>query len=188
MNLAKHVQLSSIIYSKNERLKRPQLALLFALALSALMQPLAAQSGAIKAGSLAPDFSVKMTDDTTRSLSSLRGKPVLLHFWATWCPPCVRELPMIAEAAQVYAGQLEVLAVSSGEARNVVSSYLSRQGGALSSLVSGLDDTASVSFLYNVSAIPMSIFIDERGFITAVHVGAFSASALDKAISRALGN
>ena len=188
MILAKFAQLSSIICGKNGRLRGACTAFFLALALSALPPPLAAQSGAIRAGAVAPDFSVKMTDGATRTLFSLRGKPVLLHFWATWCPPCVRELPLIAEAAQVYAGRLEVLAVSSGEARNAVSSYLSRQGGALASFVSGYDDDAAVSFLYNVSAIPMSIFIDERGIVTAVHVGAFSAGALDEAIRRALGD
>ena len=188
MNLAKFAQLSSIVYGANGRLKRPRLALLFALALSALPQPLAAQSGAIREGRVAPDFSIKMTDGTVRALSSLRGKPVLVHFWATWCPPCVRELPMIAEAAEAYAGRLEVLAVSSGEDAKTVSGYLSRQGGALASLVSGIDDAAEVSFLYGVSAIPMSVFIDPRGVITQVQVGAFSASALDEAIGRALGN
>ena len=188
MNLAKLAQLSSITYDKNARLKVLRLALLLALALCAGLSPLAAQSRAIRAGAIAPDFSVKMTDGTTRALSSLRGKPVMLHFWATWCPPCVRELPMIAEAAQTYSGQLEVLAVSSGETRDTVSSYLRRQGGALASLISGYDDTAEVSFLYGVSAIPMTVFIDARGVITAVQVGAFSASALDAAIARALGN
>ena len=188
MNLSKLAQISSIIYGKNGRSKALRLALLLALALCAGLSPLSAQSGAIRAGAAAPDFSVQMTDGTTRALSSLRGKPVMLHFWATWCPPCVRELPMIAEAAQTYAGRLEVLAISAGETRKTVSSYLSRQGGALSSLVSGYDDTAEVSFLYGVSAIPTTVFIDARGVITAVQVGAFSASALDAAIARALGN
>ena len=188
MNLPKLAQVSSIKYGKNARPNALRRALFLALALCAALQPLAAQGRAIRAGAVAPDFSVKMTDGTTRKLSSLRGKPVMLHFWATWCPPCVRELPMIAEAAEAYAGRLEVLAVSSGEARETVSGYLRRQGGALASLVSGYDDTAEVSFLYGVSAIPMTVFIDARGVITEVQVGAFSASALDAAIARALGN
>ena len=187
MSLPRRDKVSSIIYGKNERLRAARRALLPVLLLCAARAGLWAQGGAIRAGSVAPDFSVKMTDGASRSLSSLRGKPVLLHFWATWCPPCVRELPMIAEAAEIYAGQLEVLAVSSGETLGTVSAYLARQGGALASLVSGYDDTAEISFLYNVSAIPMSVFIDGQGVITSVHVGAFTAGALEAAIRRALG-
>ena len=58
--------------------------------------PVSAQKTGIRKGKQAPDFSVKMTDGTELMLSSLRGKPVLLHFWATWCPPCVRtKLPFL---------------------------------------------------------------------------------------------
>ncbi len=173
---------------KLERLKKAPLALLLLFLFCSAQTALWAQSDAIGQGMAAPDFSVKMTDGTVRSLSSLRGKPVMLHFWATWCPPCVRELPMIAEAAQAYSGRLEVFAVSAGESRETVSAYLDRQGGALSSFVSGYDDTAEVSFLYNVSAIPMTLFIDEAGIITFVQIGAFNQSTLDAAIERALGS
>lgn len=175
--------------SLNIALQKKAALPILALALFCSSQAgLMGQGMAIRQGNAAPDFSVKMTDGAEKTLSSLRGKPVMLHFWATWCPPCVRELPMIAEAAQVYSGRLEVFAVSSGETRGTVSAYLARQGGLLSSFVSGYDDTAEVSFLYGVSAIPMTIFIDEQGIITSVNVGAFTASSLDSAIRRALGN
>ncbi len=145
------------------------------------------QGRAIRQGNAAPDFSVKMTDGKTRSLSSLRGKPVMLHFWATWCPPCVRELPMIAQAAKSYSRQLEVFAISVGEPLATVTAYLARQGGTLTSFVSGYDETGQTALLYGMTAIPMTIFIDKAGIITSVHLGAFDSNSLEAAIKSALG-
>lgn len=162
--------------------KVPAVCLL--LLLAAL--PLAAQASSWKAGEPAPDFTVNLTDGSSASLSSLRGTPVMLHFWATWCPPCVRELPLIADAASRYAGRLAVFAVSVGEDERTVSSYLARRGGALASFVSGCDGNAAVARLYQVNAVPMTLFLDSAGKILSVHVGAFSAQKLEAAVEAAI--
>lgn len=140
----------------------------------------------LEVGKTAPDFSVKMTDGSAATLSGLRGAPVLLHFWATWCPPCVRELPLIVDVASTRADDITVLAVSVGENRTTVSTYLTKKGPAFSSFASGYDDDASVSALYRISAVPTTLFIDSRGVITKIHVGAYSESALKADVDAAV--
>lgn len=143
--------------------------------------------GALKVGSTAPDFTVGMTDGSSVSLSSLRGRPVLLHFWATWCAPCVRELPLIAEAASKYSGELAVLPVCIADSASEVSSYLEKRGETFRSFVSGVDKDFSAALLYQVHGIPHTIFIDGDGVITEIQTGAYSKASLENSIKKALG-
>ena len=66
----------------------------------------------VKAGTQAPDFRVEMFDGTTFTLGSLRGKVVLLNFWATWCPPCEEEMPDIQSFADAHREEVTVLSVN----------------------------------------------------------------------------
>ena len=63
----------------------------------------------------APDFRLKTLDDQTFALSDLRGTPVVLNFWATWCGPCQRELPALQKATQTYVGKVRIIGVDQGE-------------------------------------------------------------------------
>ncbi|MBO5136932.1 MAG: TlpA family protein disulfide reductase [Spirochaetaceae bacterium] len=134
----------------------------------------------------APNFTVQMSDGTEASLSDFRGKPVLLHFWATWCPPCVEELPLIAQLAQDRAEEIRVFAISLGEDVKTVQTYLSSKEGALKKLVSGCDANGLVASMYGVSAVPCTLFIDEDGKVLFGQVGAFSQESLEAALEKAL--
>lgn len=160
--------------------------LVCAVALLGFPASVFAQRAKIRKGNAAPDFSVKMTDGTEISLSDLRGKPVLLHFWATWCPPCVRELPHIANIAADRSDDITVLAVSVGEDKETVREYIDSKDGDFASFVSGYDDDGSVSVLYTVTAIPYSIFISPDGIITEVQAGAFTPDRLKLSVDRAV--
>jgi peroxiredoxin len=73
----------------------------------------AAENGKAAIGQPAPDFTLKAVDGRSISLSSLRGKVVLVNFWATWCPPCREEMPSMEELYKNYApGGLELLAIN----------------------------------------------------------------------------
>lgn len=147
-----------------------------------------AQKTKISKGNAAPDFSVKMTDGAEISLSDLRGKPVLLHFWATWCPPCVRELPHIAGIAADRSDDIAVLAISVGETKETVREYIDSKDGDFASFVSGYDDDGAVSRLYNVTAIPYTIFISPDGIITEVQTGAYTPDRLKISVDKAVRN
>ncbi|HIW36762.1 MAG TPA: TlpA family protein disulfide reductase [Candidatus Treponema faecavium] len=149
--------------------------------------PLAAQRAVgLNPGNLAPDFTVKTVDGGSVTLSELRGKPVMLHFWATWCPPCVEELPHIADVALNRSDEITVLAVSAGENRKMVSDYLAKRGGALAELNSGYDDNGAVSLLYRVAGVPFTLFIDSDGVITDGQIGAYTKDTLTAAVNAAV--
>src|SRR5574340_661430 len=70
----------------------------------------------IAEGDRAPEFSLPSLDGATRNLAAYRGKIVLVHFWATWCPPCVDEIPLLEQFSRTFSGQdVELLAVSVDE-------------------------------------------------------------------------
>jgi thiol-disulfide isomerase/thioredoxin len=75
-------------------------------------------------GYRAPDFTLPDLSGQSVSLSSLRGKPVLLNFWASWCPPCRQEIPELQEFHQIYSDQIVLLGVNWGEDPKTVKAVL----------------------------------------------------------------
>jgi peroxiredoxin len=136
-------------------------------------------------GKPAPDFTVTMAGPLGRrqKLSDYRGKPVALHFWATWCGPCVRELPLIAELTASKSDDLTVIAVNCQEPENVAASFLSRQKLRLNL---ALDTDGAISMLYNINAIPQTFMIDKDGIIRSIQVGSYTKNSLDTAVSALL--
>jgi thiol-disulfide isomerase/thioredoxin len=116
----------------------------------------------------APDFDLVNLDGETVSLSGFRGKPVVVNFWATWCPPCREEMPLIQAFAEQHAEELIVLAVNAGEDESIVRNYVEETGLDLNFLI---DSTSSVSSLYRVLGFPTTVFIDEDGILQATHIG-----------------
>lgn len=131
----------------------------------------------------APDFTLQRPDGTTVTLSDLRGKAVLLNFWATWCGPCRAEMPHIQAVYDDPAWQargLEILAVNVGESAAKVSGFMKDTGFSFPVLV---DSSQKVPQTYNVRAIPTTYFIDENGIMVAVKMGAFvSMEDLEQAL------
>jgi thiol-disulfide isomerase/thioredoxin len=126
-------------------------------------------------GMLAPDFQLSYLDGTDTSLFEHKGKPVLLNFWATWCGPCVREMPILQEIYETRGDDgLVILAVNSGENRVTVAQFLQANGYTLPVL---LDSRQAVTARYNIRGIPATYFIDSNGIIRHVQVGAFSSES-----------
>ena len=124
----------------------------------------------VKAGDTAPDFTVELFDGSQVALSSLRGKVVLLNFWATWCPPCRQELTRVQEEIiDRFAGKPFVfLPVSRGEKRETVAAFREKTGY---SFPMGLDSARTVYDRYASNYIPRNFLIDKEGKVVLATVG-----------------
>ncbi|MDR0382800.1 MAG: redoxin family protein [Spirochaetaceae bacterium] len=136
-------------------------------------------------GKTAPDFAFAIEGAARQKLSDYRGKPVALHFWAGWCGPCVRELPLIAELAASKSGVLTVIAVNCAEPASVASSFLAKRKLRMNL---ALDPDGAISRLYNINAIPQTFLIDSNGVIRSIQIGAYTKKTLDADISALLSN
>ena len=166
------------------------LALVAAAGLAMLSRPAVAQEGpdtkTLK-GKAAPDFSLKTLDGKDVKLSSLKGKVVLIDFWATWCPPCVKGLPHINEIAQkkeLTDKGLVVLAVNVQEKAATVQKFMDAKKLTVSV---PLDAEGKASEAYLVQGIPTTIVVGRDGKISEVFVGLPSKiTAIDDAVTKAL--
>lgn len=134
----------------------------------------------VHAGEEAPDFSVGMFDGSTVTLSELRGKVVLLNFWATWCPPCREELTHVqSDIIDRFAGRdFLFLPVSRGESRQAVAAFRQKTGY---DFPMGLDSTRSVYDRYASNYIPRNFLIDAEGKVVAATIG-FEPKEFDELI------
>ena len=124
-------------------------------------------------GQAAPDFTLSTLDGEQVTLRALRGKPVALNFWATWCPACVTELPDLQQAAARHSGEIAFYAISLDANPADVPPFLSAHNVDLPVL---LDTASDVAAKFCVRGIPMTVFIDADGRIAARHVGSLSAN------------
>lgn len=141
----------------------------------------------IHAGDVAPDFTVKMLDGSSVTLSQLRGKVVLISFWATWCPPCRQELSHLQkDVIDRFAGkELVVLPISRGEEVKTVENFIEKMGYTFPV---GLDGDQSIYKKYASNYIPRSVVVGKDGKVVYVAVGydEETAKAIDNAITKAL--
>jgi len=122
-------------------------------------------------GAPAPDFQLQDLNGKTVSLSSLRGSPVMLNFWATWCPPCREEMPFIQQIYEEWSDRgLVLLAVDMGESPARVESFLQSYNLSLPVL---MDIRQDVAGQYGIMGIPTTFFIDKDGILQNRKVGAF---------------
>ena len=121
-------------------------------------------------GSLAPSFTLPLSTGKTFDLSSQLGKAVVLDFWATWCGPCRRGLPMIMEAVSDFpSSDVVFVAVNQGESKEQVDDFLNHYD--LRKLSVALDSNKSVGASYGVKGLPHTVVIDPSGIVRDVTVG-----------------
>lgn len=133
----------------------------------------------LEVGSMAPDFSLQSTLDETISLSSLRGKIVMVNFWASWCGPCKAEMPAIQNVFSKYSGDIVILGVNDEDTLNSIRDF-EKQFELTFPLL--LDSTGSVTAQYEVRAYPSTFFIDRDGSIFHIVVGSMTQSNIEDII------
>ncbi|TDX53307.1 TlpA family protein disulfide reductase [Orenia marismortui] len=128
-------------------------------------------------GNYAPEFSLYDLTGEEVSLSDFRGKYIMLNFWASWCPPCRKEMPDLDQFHQENKDEFVVLGVNIGEDKETVKKFINDGGYKYPIL---LDQSRQLSFVYRASVIPTSYFIDQAGKIQYIKRGLVSKSELDQ--------
>ena len=121
-----------------------------------------AGGGRLDVGRAAPLFEAVDSEGSQISLAALQGKAVVLNFWASWCGPCVNELPLIEHLAQEQASKVSVLFVNVGESRGTVNEFLTEHGFEFPVI---LDATGRIAELYGVTSLPTTYVIAPDGDI-----------------------
>lgn len=133
-------------------------------------------SAAPELGAPAPNFELETLSGEQLSLEDLRGKTVLLNFWATWCGPCRVEMPAIQSRFERHYPELEVLAINFDEPQNQVQAYVQELGLTFTVL---LDPGGEVQRLYRIRGYPSTYIVDEDGIIRVQHIGLMTEEQLD---------
>jgi peroxiredoxin len=123
-------------------------------------------------GKQAPDFTLGTMAGTEITLSELRGTPVVLNFWATYCAPCRSELGYFEYAAEQTVGEIAIITVNIGDSLSYIEQFF---GDYKLHFTVALDTDAQISYKYNVQYIPTTYFIDSEGIIRNMKIGAFTS-------------
>ncbi len=149
---------------------------------SAAQTPAGPSAPAPVVGAPAPDFVLTNLDGQQVRLSDLKGRVVLLNFWATWCGPCEAEMPAIQDRYTTFKGQgLVVLGINQDEDAETVRAFVERLGLSFTIL---LDPGAVVGELYRARGLPMTFIVDRDGQIVIQKVGYMSDGQLDQYLSQ----
>jgi peroxiredoxin len=128
-------------------------------------------------GAFAPDFNLFNTEGESIQLSQLVGQPVLINFWATWCAPCLTEMPVFQDRFERHNQDgLRILAVDFDEPEEDVVFFKEELGLTFDLL---LDPGGEIQSLYRVLGYPTSYFVDSEGVIQVQHIGVMTESQLD---------
>lgn len=138
----------------------------------------------IKEGVQAPDFTGELIDGTSITLSELQGKPVIINFWATWCGPCVKEMPAFERLKDDFGDKIGIIAVNCGDDAGTVKDFVEENGYTFPVV---LDEEYSISMLYPTNSIPYTVVVDAEGKVTHISTGALDADTMYERYKEALG-
>lgn len=145
------------------------------LALRAPAQP------ATAIGNPAPELSLADLDGNPIHLADLRGRPVVVNFWASWCGPCVEEFPLLRDAAARHADEgLAVIGVVYQDRSEAARDFMARNGATWPA---AMDPGGRVAAAYGILGPPETFFIGRDGTIVARQFGQFSASSLEEKLA-----
>jgi peroxiredoxin len=130
-------------------------------------------------GMEAPEFELKNLDGETVKLSDFRGKKVMVNFWATWCPPCKKEMPDMQKFYKEHKGDIVILAINI-DPESDVSGYAQKLGLHFPIL---LDKQDVANTTYRILSIPTTFFINEEGIIQFKHYSTMSYQRMKKYLS-----
>lgn len=126
-------------------------------------------------GQAAPDWKDPLVNGGSLSMAQLRGKPVFMDFFATWCPPCNDEAPEVNAAYERYKTQgLQVIGVDVEENAQKAKQFVDQHQLTYPAVV----DSGTLSDLYSINGMPVGVFIDKNGVIRRIEVGQISSARL----------
>lgn len=131
-----------------------------------------------------PTVELSSLDGSPAQLEAYIGRPIVLNLWATWCPPCRREMPVLEDAQQRYPDVAFVL-VNQGESQAEVQSFLQQQGLALQDVL--LDPRSAVMRDTGSRALPTTLFFDANGRLVDTHMGELTRASLASTLRRRFG-
>jgi cytochrome oxidase Cu insertion factor (SCO1/SenC/PrrC family) len=130
-------------------------------------------------GGKAPSFTLTDTDGRQVSLAGLAGKPAVINFWATYCPPCRAEMPLLQRQAGSQSG-VQLVLINEGDSSRAARDFLDSLGIHQPAL---LDSDLRVGHAYGAVALPMTVFVRADGTIAARHIGQLDAALLASYLS-----
>ncbi len=137
------------------------------------------QSGDEAPAETAPDFSMKNGDGEDIKLSDFFGKPIVINFWATWCPPCKSELPAFENAYNTYKDDVQFIMLNQTDGArdtfDVVNKFVSDNGYTFPVYY---DTTFDGTYAYGAFSIPLTVLINADGTVADTHIGAMSEATL----------
>lgn len=137
----------------------------------------------LRAGTTAPAFALPaLGGGAPVSLSSFRGTPVIVNFFASWCPDCRAELAAVASVARANSSAVRVVGVDSNESSVAAATTLLSEAQAQYPVA--LDNNAKVATQYLVQALPVTYFIDARGRVVGAALGPQTVTKLDRWVHR----
>ncbi len=132
----------------------------------------------------ATDISLADLDGNIVRLSDLRGKTVFLNFWATWCGPCLKEMPDIQKIHERYRDQgVVVIGIDLDETVEDVSDFVEKGGFTWTFVI---DPVGTVTREYRVDVIPSSFFIDGEGMIRSIAIGGMTEAMMEENLAKAM--
>ncbi|CAM3244666.1 redoxin domain-containing protein [Ectopseudomonas mendocina] len=140
---------------------------------------------ALEQGTRLPDLQVRDMKGNAVNLRDYAGQPLVVNLWATWCPPCRREMPVLMQAQQREAA-ITFLFVNQGESAALVSEFLAAQQLSLGHLL--LDEQVKLGQLVGSRALPTTLFYDAEGRQIGSHLGELSHASLERALARLRGD
>lgn len=122
-----------------------------------------------------PEFSAASIDGEPVMLSGFKGKPTVINLWATWCPPCRREMPALQQAQQDHP-DVNFVFLNQGETPARVRQFLDGNGLALRNVL--FDPNREIARLFNQSALPTTLFFDANGRLAGIRIGELSQATI----------
>ena len=134
----------------------------------------------------APDFTLELSDGRVVRLSDFRGRPVVVNFWASWCPPCRAEAPALEETHQRYADRgVVVLGINLWDSAEAAAEFRKVYG---QTYPSGQDPNGTIAIEYGVSGIPETYFITPDGTVAAKFIGPLPLATMETLLAEMLSD